>query len=90
MSNRAAVTVRFNLDEQHDLRTLVDFWKMGDEKKVLKFAFAQLVQSTAQLNKKLLEEEATKKEEVSSQPTSSQDSSPSPQPSTEAPATANP
>jgi hypothetical protein len=51
-SNRAGVTIRFNTEEQANLRSLSQFWGMP-AKQVLKFAFEQLVQSTDQLQRKL-------------------------------------
>jgi hypothetical protein len=52
--NRRPVTVRFNIDEQKNLRSLCAFWGV-DERKVLKIAFEQLVIATDQLQNKLKE-----------------------------------
>ena len=52
LSNRAAVTMRFNQAEQSDLRELCRFWNRS-EKDMLKFAFQQLVLSTKQIAEKI-------------------------------------
>ena len=75
MSNRAGITVRFNLEEQQDLRALAKFWKKS-EKDIIKFAFWQLADSTRKLTVKL-QEEAKEQENVSSETTSPTGSSPS-------------
>lgn len=89
-NNRYAVTVRFNLEDQQNLRALAAFWKKS-EKEIVKFAVWQLADSTRQLEIKLKQEEKDKEQEnVSSETTStgsSESSSPSPE-STESQAAA--
>ena len=50
-SNRVAITLRFNLEEQDKLRQLCDFWG-GTEKDILRLAVDQLAIGTKQIIQK--------------------------------------
>ena len=55
-NNRRAVTVRFNLVEQQDLRSLAEFLKV-DEARALKVSFLQMIAALKETQKKLKEKE---------------------------------
>lgn len=57
MSNRRAVTMRFTAEEYDVLQELAVRYKQ-DEKKVLKFAFALLAQSTGKLEERMKEDKS--------------------------------
>ena len=51
-NNRKPVTVRLNLEEQANMRSLCEFWGL-DPARIMKLAFEQLVTATSQLQSKL-------------------------------------
>lgn len=48
MSNRAAITIRMNLDEQAELRNLVEAYKRAP-KDILKMGFYLLIETTKKI-----------------------------------------
>jgi len=69
--SRIGINVRFNNEQQSEMRELMEFWgpKLdGDPKSVIRFALQQLATSTRQLKTKIEQEESVSNESSPSEP----------------------